>query len=343
MLIKSSIQRLRIISFLLFVTPAIALLGSIIIHNYLVSFKFFHDYNYNFEEDKPGNTVKILCSEENNFCDNILRVNKLNKCNKYTVDIKYVSATGDLVNKDSIKELNQEAFVIYENTEKLDKTCIINTNSIKYYNFAPFVFEKIYELKTNEKASTGTSETINPILYGETSISNVVKRFPVKLFFKPLMYISILFMVLYWIYYNLILNKLFNKQSKNAFFVLGILSALFLLLHVFFLGWTFESEILTKLRRTLIVFFILFEVLAQAFLIKDIFKRKSEISEYLNYVVVYSKLIFVSLIFFSTLIILTILIFYDLAPKIDYILEWNYFLILLIFYFLSSIMWKRNI
>ena len=33
---------------------------------------------------------------------------------------------------------------------------------------------------------------------------------------------------------------------------------------------------------------------------------------------------------------------WDLDSKIDYILEWNYFLILLIFYLLSSIMWKKN-
>ncbi len=252
MLIKSNIRRLRIISFLLFVTPAIALLGSIIIHNYLLSFKFYHHNIYNFEENKPGNTIKILCTEENNFCDkvNFQRVDKLNKCNKYIVDIKYVSAADDLLNISidkppslDIKKLNQEVFIKYEITEQLDKTCIINTNSIKYYNFAPFVFEKFFELKTNEKTSIGTSQTVNPILYGETSISNIVKRFPVKLFFKPLMYLGIFFMILYWIYYNLILNKLFNKQSKNAFFVFGILSALFLLLHVFFLGWTFESEI----------------------------------------------------------------------------------------------------
>ena len=41
------------------------------------------------------------------------------------------------------------------------------------------------------------------------------------------------------------------------------------------------------------------------------------------------------------ILILTILIFYNLPSNIDYILEWNYFLILLIFYFLSYLMWKK--
>ena len=34
--------------------------------------------------------------------------------------------------------------------------------------------------------------------------------------------------------------------------------------------------------------------------------------------------------------------FYDLDSKVDYILEWNYFLILLFFYLLSFFMWKKN-
>ena len=60
------------------------------------------------------------------------------------------------------------------------------------------------------------------------------------------MYISVIFMIIYWVYYNLILNKLLNKQKINIFLVFGVLSAIFLLLHVIFLGWTFENEILTK-------------------------------------------------------------------------------------------------
>ena len=110
----------------------------------------------------------------------------------------------------------------------------------------------------------------------------------------------------------------------------------------FFLGWTFESEILTKLRRTYVVFFIFFEVAAQAFLIKKIFSVKNKIHKYLNITFVYLKAIFVIVIFSATLIILMILIKYNLEPKVDYILEWNYFLILLFFYFLSFLMWKKN-
>ena len=54
-----------------------------------------------------------------------------------------------------------------------------------------------------------------------------------------------------------------------------------------------------------------------------------------------NKLIFVTFVCSFTFIMLTILIFYQLDAKIDYILEWNYFLILLLFYFLSFLMWKK--
>ena len=149
-------------------------------------------------------------------------------------------------------------------------------------------------------------------------------------------------MVFYWFYYNRIFKILFNLPKNFYFFNFGILSAIFLLLHVFFLGWTFESEFLTKLRRTFVIFFIFFEVLAQAFLIKKIFTVKDKMKNYLNSVVIYLKLLFVISICLATFSILIILTIYDLSPKVDYILEWNYFLVLLFFYYLSFLMWKKS-
>ena len=64
-------------------------------------------------------------------------------------------------------------------------------------------------------------------------------------------------MFLYWYLNNKILNKLLKKQKNYYFYIFGILSALFLFLHIFFLGWTFESNFLTKLRRVHIVFYTL--------------------------------------------------------------------------------------
>lgn len=352
--IRANIRSLKFIAFFLFLTPTVALLGSLLAHNLLVSFNFEHEINYNFENNSSKtSSIKFECNKQNNYCKTLQfeNVNKLNKCNKFKVEKFFFTKTGEV---DSIKDIkisdiekfsketNQKIFVQWRLTDKFNENCILNSRFIKYYEFSPIIFEKIFELKSNKLTSFGSSHTVNPILYGEVSISNVVKRFPLKIIFKPLMYITVILMVFYWYFNNLILNNLLNKKIQNLYFIFGVLSAFFLLLHVIFLGWTFENKILTQLRRSYVVFFIFFEVLAQTFLIKDILKRKNKIIKYLNNIVVYIKLAFVILVCASTLIIFAILLSVNLDSKIDYILEWNYFLILLIFYILSSLMWKKT-
>ena len=353
--IKTNIRHLRIIAFFLFLLPTVSLIGSLVAHNFLISFSFIHQIDYKLDSNLPGTvTPKFECNQENNYCNGIYNIsNKLDKCNLYYVDQYLLTQTGEILtviddyNEESeaekiSKKKNIKIISQWKISENLNEKCIINSKLIYFYKFAPSFFEKIYQLKNSKKTVLGTSDTVNPIIYGETSISNIVKRYPIKFIFKPLMYISVILMIFYWYYNNLIINKIINLRIRSKFFIFGILSAIFLLLHTIFLGWVFETEALTKIRRSFVVFFIFFEVLAQAYLIKDIFLKKEEIFKYLNNVVVYCKLAFVFLICLTTLLIIIILSAADLDSKIDYILEWNYFLILLIFYLLSSIMWKKN-
>ena len=355
MYVKNSIRKLRLIALLLFIAPTIGLLGSLIIHNYLVSFNFTYGFNYNFKENIPGNSVEFFCNKENNYCSDINyrfeRLKGLDKCYKYIVRKNLFAKNGkkitsielnDQYTKLDIENLKENTFIKIKISNIINENCILNRKSLAFYDIFPLFYETIYKIKNNKKTTLGTGNVINPLLKGESSISNIVKRFPIKHFFKPILYLSVFFMIFYWIYYNRILKELSHTKNNYYFFTFGILSAVFLFLHIFFLGWTFESEILTKLRRTFIVFFILFELLAQTFLLRKIFSIKDKINNYLNLIIVYSKLIFVLVVCFSTIIILTILIFYNLDPKFDYILEWNYFLILLLFYFLSFLMWKRK-
>ena len=291
MLISSKIRKLRVISFLLFFTPALALIASLFAHNYLVSFNFKPNPKFDFLDNIPGETILIQCNEDNRFCKKINydQSKKLNECNKYDLIYDIVSEKGislypDFVIKNlndvpnSLKR-NENSYLQIEISDILNQDCILNTNLNRYYNFAPFIFEKIFSLKYfSKKISLGTSTPVNPILYGESSISNIVKRYPVKNIFKPLIYLSVIFMVGYWFYYNVIFNQILSKKKINLFFIFGILSSVFLLLHVIFLGWIFENEILSKLRRSYIIFFILFEILAQGFLIKEIFKTKIQLA-----------------------------------------------------------------
>ena len=340
------IRKIRITSLLLFLVPTIALLGTLLFHNYLVSFNFNKDLNFKLENKNSGAYKKYLCSEENDFCqgEQFETFNTLGECYPNIVIGSYETLDGNIIDQSNVVKLidNKEKFYNkYEIIDEFNSKCIINSNNIKLYNLFPTYFETIYNLKNNSRTNLGTSETVNPFFYGETSISNIAKRYPIKYVFKNLLYIGILIMLFYWIYYNKIFKNILNSNKNNLFFIFGILSAFFLFLHVIFLGWIFESEFLTKLRRTFVIFFILFEILAQAFLIRKIFLTKDQINNYVNYLVIYFKLIFVISIIIVTLLILFALSLYNLDSKIDYILEWNYFLVLLFFYFLSFLMWKK--
>ena len=98
----NTIRRLRIIALLLFLTPSISLVGSLVINNYLVSFEFKHDVNYNFKENIPGETVKFYCSQDNNFCDDIKleKHEKLGQCNLYIINDNFISENGDSIDFD---------------------------------------------------------------------------------------------------------------------------------------------------------------------------------------------------------------------------------------------------
>tara|TARA_B100001250_G_scaffold158509_1_gene136112 strand:+ start:2515 stop:3594 length:1080 start_codon:yes stop_codon:yes gene_type:complete len=346
-----SIRTLRIVALFLFLAPAIGLLGSLLISNYLVTFKFERGVNYNFKTTQPDDSIKILCNENNNYCEirNYKKFNRLDECYKYNLKAYLTNEDGDIlvdsdnedINYSSIKNMNEKVYANYQFKNQLNDQCIINSDKFFMYKFFPFLFENIYDLRMNKKTRFGTSEAVNPFFKGETSISNIVKRFPISYFFKPVLFITVIFMIMYWYNFNLIIKNLTSYKKNFYFFYFGMLSALFLLLHVIFLGWVFESEFLTKLRRTFVVFFIFFEIISQAFLIKKILSIKDEFYQYFNSLIISFKLIFVIFICSTSILILTILIFYNLPSNIDYILEWNYFLILLIFYFLSYLMWKK--
>ena len=63
-------------------------------------------------------------------------------------------------------------------------------------------------------------------------------------------------MIFYWINYNYLFKQLISDK-KNYFFIFGLGSAIFLFLHVLFLGWDIQSEIFKDIRRIIIVLFIL--------------------------------------------------------------------------------------
>ena len=344
-----SIRKLRFNSFFLFWLPIIALLGSLFIHNFFVEFKYRPD-QYKFYDT---NVKEILCNEKNNYCYNLdlLIFNsdrtELDLCEKDVTNVHIIYNSKKIEWNDGKAipnrfELKKNYKYVFSNSYIENQKCIKNAKYYNLYKLFPEIFDWLYKVKINKKYTSGTMHAVYPFLFGETSISNIVKRYPIYYIFKPLLIMSCIFMVIYWYWYNKIYNHLSLNNKINDFLIFGCLSGFFLFLHVLFLGSDNQSEIYKSIRRIVIISFILCEVLAQFFLIKKIYLIKKNILNYINEFFLNLKILLVGFILLATATIITILIFYDLPHYFDYFLEWNYFLILLFFYLLTFFMWKNK-
>ena len=381
MILSKLINALRVNSLFLFLVPSIAIIGSLLIHNLLVDFKYSLVLKSSHLNDLPGEEYIIDCTEDNSYCmiglaNGILGVDSKNKKDRehlptfsnkiddcfinfvdsvflnngkeypliedhlpsalYIVEGKGVDAYLTLKKEFKNKKVKFKQYVI----DKKDERCIKNDQIYYFFYkyFPPYSYivdQKIKGLKL------GTSVNVNPFLYGEVSISNLVKRHPINYFFKSFLYIGIILMIMYWYNNNKIFKILLNKKN-NLFYFFGLGSTVCLFFHVYFLGTTSNNEFLKDFRKIVIVLFILFEIIAQTFLAMKIYKHKDIFTKYCNKLIVLSKVFFVSFIFIFTVCVMTILFIYNIPSNVVYILEWNYFIVLLLFYLLSCLMWKRN-
>ena len=350
--LNQSIKRLRIVSLFLFIFPVVALIGMLLIHNIITSFNYSSDSFYELKKKSP-----IICSKENNFCSNYNIIKKtpiLKNCllkahsryisiNNKKINLKTYLEKYFLNNKIKNEYKSQKIELIIYDTNEINQQCIKNHKTYKYYNLFPYGFEFIYNIKTNKNYSAGTKSAVYPFLYGETSISNIAKRYPTVFIFKPFLFLSSILMLLYWLNYNKIYNHIFKSKNKvNSFLTFGTLSAIFLFLHVFFLGKSINNEFFDIFRKIFIILFILFEIIAQYFLVTKLYKIKSLLINLISNKILFIKILLVTFVLSASVIIIFTLSIFDLSKNVDYFLEWNYFLILLFFYLLSFLMWKKK-
>ena len=285
MSVKENISRLKYTSLCLFLIATLAITGSLIFNNFLISFTFKPvDQRLSLLKEIPGDYVEILCEEGNNYCEEpklfetlTLVNNTLDSCFEYDVEGGFIvngkKEYGLIHNNDTwlVKkksETSKNFKIFLEVSEKKYGTlknrlneCIKDSKHYLIYKIIPSFYELIYKIKFENKIILATNETVNPFLYGETSISNLVKRFPINYLFKSLLFLSAFLMILYWRYYNNFFNNVLSS-NKNKFFIFGICSAVFLFFHVLFLGMEYENELFQKLRRLIIVLFIFSELCA---------------------------------------------------------------------------------
>jgi len=187
----------------------------------------------------------------------------------------------------------------------------------------------------------GRSGFTIPYLDGSLSISRASRTFPQFLVFKPAMIITGFLLCVYWYKNNILINFFKNTNSKkNKFMIFGILSAVFLMIHSILLGLETDIKIFKFLRRFVLLGFIIFEIIAQSILVINFYKMKKQLEVYFFPNILKIKILLVSILIFIALISIPILIISG-NVHFKHGLEWNFFIGVILFYFLTNLLWKK--
>ncbi len=188
-----------------------------------------------------------------------------------------------------------------------------------------------------------------PYIDGGTSISRTARPYPSWLIFKPAMFLTSFLLIKYWIYNKNIIEFLVqdHKYKKKIIFF-GIASAIALTIHSIFLGIKFDNDFYKLFRRVIMLSFIIFEIVAQAYLVATFYSLRNQLEKYINIKFLKLKIILVSTLIVVAIISIPIISlpgnnFIGLNLKFfKHALEWDYFLGVIFFYMLTFLMWKKN-
>ena len=188
-----------------------------------------------------------------------------------------------------------------------------------------------------------------PYIDGGASISRTARPYPSWLIFKPAMFLTSFLLIKYWLL-NRDIIKYFQSDHKNlkkiVFF--GIASAVALTIHSIFLGIKFDNDLYKLFRRVVMLSFIVFEIVAQAYLVATFLSFKNKLKIYINPIILNIKITLVSLLILVAIISIPIISlpgddFFGVNLKfLKHALEWDYFLGVITFYLLTFLMWKKK-
>ena len=181
-----------------------------------------------------------------------------------------------------------------------------------------------------------------PYIDGGASISRTARVFPTYLIFKPAMFLTSFLLIKYWIYSKTIILNI-DPQNKNLNKILffGIGSAILLTLHSIFLGIKFDYDLYKIFRKVVILFFIIFEIVAQTYLVITLYKLREKFLKYINLNFLKFKAILVSTLIIVALASIPIISFPG-NKHIKHALEWDFFVGVIAFYLLTFFMWKKG-
>ena len=188
-----------------------------------------------------------------------------------------------------------------------------------------------------------------PYFDGGASISRTARPYPTWLIFKPAMFLTSFLLIKYWLY-NRNIIKFFNQDHKykNRIVYFGIASAIALTIHSIFLGIKFDNDLYKLFRRVIMLSFIIFELVAQAYLVATFYSFRDKMIKHINIRILSFKIILVSALIIVAIISIPIISlpgnqFLGFNLKFfKHALEWDYFLGVISFYLLTFLMWKKN-
>ena len=181
-----------------------------------------------------------------------------------------------------------------------------------------------------------------PYLDGGASISRTARVFPTYLIFKPAMFLTSYLLIKYWLFNKSIIQSLdSNNKYLNKIVFFGLGSAVLLTLHSIFLGIKIDNDLYKFFRRFVMVSFIIFEVVAQTYLVLIFYSLKKKLNKYINKKILTLKIYLVSVLLFVGIISIPILVM-DGNKFLKHALEWDYFVGVISFYLLTFFMWKKT-
>ena len=187
-----------------------------------------------------------------------------------------------------------------------------------------------------------------PYFDGGASISRTARPYPSWLVFKPAMFLTSFLLIKYWLY-NKSVIEFFEQEHKfkKKIVFFGIASAVALTIHSIFLGIKFDNDLYKLFRRVIMLLFIIFEIVAQAYLVATYYSFREKLKDYINLKFLKLKIILVSILIIVALISVPIIslpgdYFFGYNLKFfKHALEWDYFLGVISFYLLTYLMWKK--
>ncbi len=173
-----------------------------------------------------------------------------------------------------------------------------------------------------------------PNIDGCSSISRAGRYFPVKFFFKPLMFIYAIFLCIFWKKLHDTLRKE-NIPISKLYLLTALCSVLFLILYIIFLG---EGKYYRYFRQLGIFIFIFFTVLSQI-----LYSIKIKKLSYFNYNLKNKISLYAISIGVIGLILLPFVILEIIEIKnFKNIVSWNYFFLIQIYYLITFFGFTKN-